>query len=426
MVREEVSIPLCGVVSAAILIPERDPPIMVRTLSLAVLLVAACVTQASELAPSRDAGAVSLRQLPQSVTLADGFVQLTFDRVSHRLTHLAADHTGRGQFRQELLAPEGLALGDDGRGSPAAVSVLRDSPQNASVALRWTARGGAPVNLTLSLGARERGVHLKADLPAGGEVRILLRQWFLMGLFDRGAVQYVGGQQQSFTSTNPLRLFYTMDRANGSVALAPDSETGPAEVSLVSGAQAEETGIVLRPQSWGGARDAWLQGPPATAPQTSTRGTIGFTLFANDLPYPAHREDSRVDGLDEAEARDRTAYFTAAYGSAAGALGSYFEAGSAYPTLAHPTRPYGDAFNFFDPDSWETVTVLAWSGDPLLQAEARKVLERSEAAQRSDGQIPHHFDNGKPTYLSIAGSSQTGPNIFWTLAATEYAAATGG
>lgn len=61
----------------------------------------------------------------------------------------------------------------------------------------------------------------------------------------------------------------------------------------------------------------------------------------------------------------------------------------------------------------------------MLQTEARRILERSESAQRSDGQIPHHFEHGVPKYLSIAGSSQTGPNIFWTLAATEYAAATG-
>jgi hypothetical protein len=218
-----------------------------------------------------------------------------------------------------------------------------------------------------------------------------------------------------------------MDRRNGSVALEPDAGMRPAEVSLLSGAQATENGIILRPQISSEICDTWRAGTPViTVPAAAkTNSAIGFTLYANDLPYPAYREDSRIDGMNNSRAREMAAYFTATYGSAAGVLGSYSEPGSAYPTLAHPKRAYGDAFNFFDPDAWETVTTLAYSGDPLLQTEARRILERSESAQRSDGQIPHHFEHGVPKYLSIAESSQTGPNIFWTLAASEYAAATG-
>lgn len=131
-----------------------------------------------------------------------------------------------------------------------------------------------------------------------------------------------------------------------------------------------------------------------------------------------------IDGDDQAQ-RDSIAYFTAVYGSAAGVLGSYAEPGSAYPTLASPDRPYGDAFDFFDPDAWSTVTALSYSGDPLLQEEARRILERSERNLRPDGQMPHHFEAGAPTYVSIAKSSQTGPNIFWVIAASEYAAGSG-
>jgi hypothetical protein len=209
--------------------------------------------------------------------------------------------------------------------------------------------------------------------------------------------------------------------------LETDAAMPPKEVSLISGATESESGIVLYPRIATDHTDMWRSGRPALSVSglAATSSRIGFTLYANDLPYPAHRDDSRVDGLEESQTRDLTAYFAAVYGSAAGVLGSYFEPGSAYPTLAHPQRAYGDAFNFFDPDSWEVVTALSYSGDPLLQAEARKVLERSESAQRGDGQIPHHFEDGAPTFLSIAGSSQTGPNIFWTLAASEYAAATG-
>src|ERR1700691_3888853 len=73
-----------------------------------------------------------------------------------------------------------------------------------------------------------------------------LRQWFLLGLFDRGVVQYVAGQRQTFTSRNCLRLFYTMDRENGSVALEPDNTGDLAETVLLSGDDNFASGIKLR------------------------------------------------------------------------------------------------------------------------------------------------------------------------------------
>lgn len=403
---------------------------VVRPLGFALLLLVLNPACASAFSSPGDQTGVTVRQLPGSVKLSNGFVQLTFDRIQHRITHFSADHTGRGRFKSELLAPEGITFGGIGNRTPATVQVSQESPQSASLRLGWAGQHGDLSQVTLNLKASERGVHVGADLPAsesGQGIRAMLHQWFLLGIFARGIVQYIAGQRQSFSSTNPLRLFYTMDRANGSVALEPDPGRRIAEVSMLSSAKADECGILLRPALAPAQHDFWTNEMPASGTNAAAAGSFstGFTLFANDLPYPAHREDSRVDGMDDRRVRDLTAYFEAAYGSAAGVLGSYAEPGSAFPTLAHPARPYGDRFNFFDPDTWEVVTTLAYSGDPLLQVEARRILERSESAQRADGQIPHHFEHGVPTYLSIAGSSQTGPNIFWTLAATEYAEATG-
>ena len=376
------------------------------------------------------APAVSIHQIGNTVTLSNRFVQFTFDRMSHRVIHLSADHTGAAHFRSELLAPEGISFAANRGSGPAEVQIKDSSPQHVSAGFRWAEVGsgtGAVVDLMFTLRPHDRGVQISASLPHGEAIRLMLRQWFLLAIFERGVVQYVAGQSQHFTSTDPLRLFYTMSTSNGSVAVEPEPGISSAEVSLLSGADAAQSGIVLRTRTSSEVKDDWSDGEitDTAASGQQDRTTIAFRLYANDLPYPAHREDSRIHAMDAAHQRQWAAYFTATYGSAAGVLGSYQEPGSAYPTLAHPTRAYGEAFNFFDPDAWETVTTLAYSGDPLLQIEARRVLERSESAQLPNGQIPHHFNRGIPTYLSIAGSSQTGPNIFYVLAASEYAAATG-
>jgi hypothetical protein len=210
------------------------------------------------------------------------------------------------------------------------------------------------------------------------------------------------------------------------VAIEPDEKTDLSETVLLSGGSKLASGIELRALPSPTVADTWIAADKIQ-PGVATRAReqrIAFRIYANDLPFPLHHSENRILG-DQQTNRDSAAYLAAIYGSAAGVLGSYFEAGSSYPTLATPDRPYGDAFDFFDPDAWSTVTTLSYSGDPLLRTEARRILERSESAQKPDGQMPHHFEAGAPTYISIAKSSQTGPNIFWVIAASEYVAGSG-
>lgn len=379
---------------------------------------------------------VSFGETDNQVTLSNDYFEMVFDRANHRISRLAADHTGRRVFRINLLALDGIRF-DDGSAAGkvrSRVELIESRPERVTIRLTSVpivAEHLDPAELTITLGATDRGVDVHAVFPASPgstaarSVRIALRQWFLLGLFDRGVVQYIAGQRQAFTSRDRLRLFYTLDRESGSVAIVPDEKTDLLETTLLSGDDSAASGIELRPQISRAPIDAW-SAPSATQPLPSSpeEQTIAFHIYANDLPFPAHRSENMIAGNEKA-VRDSAAYFTAVYGSAAGVLGSYAEPGSAYPTLAAPDRPYGDAFDFFDPDAWSTVTTLSYSGDPLMQTEARRILERSESALRPDGQVPHHFEDGAPTYVSIAKSRQTGPNIFWVIAASEYAAGSG-
>lgn len=353
------------------------------------------------------AAVMLLPGLARAATLANPYLSLELDPASGAVVHMAADAGGQGHFGTDLLTGDGLRLGPAGLACKQATStdIACDGPSGASVALR--------------LGPADRGVHVRVTAPS---VSLTAHHWFMSGIFARGVVQYVAGQDQHFAATSPLDLFYTMDRTRGSLALVPD---GRLFATLVSG-RADQTGLTLSAEPPAGAADSWQPAHPV--PAATQAAPIGFTLYGNDRPYPAHLPARTIAGPDGVA--DRDAALIAAYGSAAGVLGTYLDPGAAYPTLAQPTRTYGKAFTFFDPDAWSTVTTLAFSGDKLLQREARGILERAAAAMLPDGQIPHHFEPvgsgpAGPTYVSIATSKQTGPNIFWTLAAIEYATAAG-
>lgn len=412
---------------------------------------------------------VSVNHTLNHVRLSNDYLELVFDRENHTIVCLAADHNGKRHFGKNLLASGGIRFNDGGpandKATRAEIKVFERTPRVVKIRLSWPSISQHPrverqllSELVLVLRAADRGVHFHAVFPVPNEnaampsIRVALHQWFLLGLFDRGVVQYVAGQNQMFPSLDPLRLFYTLDRENGSVAIQPEDSRDIYETVLLSG-NGLTSGIELRTGAAQRKTDQWLasSAPNATtsnsaiantipssstadsaiqstAPKSAHKLTINFCIYANDLAFPIHHPENMIvagDSDSEKARHDSEAYLTAIYGSAVGVLGSYAEAGSAYPTLATPDRPYGDSFNFFDPDAWSTVTTLSYSGDPLLQKEARRILERTGNAMRTDGQMPHHFEAGAPTCLSIAKSSQTGPNIFWVIAASEYAAGSG-
>jgi hypothetical protein len=425
------------------IVPGRAAFRLIGTCSLVVLLFcnpAACFIFASSIKLANTPGTVrgcTIEQKNTRLIIANGFVKVVVDLASHSIVELAADHTGSGEYRYNLLAKDGIQFDDAGIGREKAVqrfwrpTIVDHSSSRVSVDFRSEITD-AGTQLYLSMDRKARGVDVRVTFPASAKaarfnrVRFQLRQFFLMGFFQRGAVQGISGQKHFFTSRDHLRLFYTLDREYGSIAVVPQVD-GVVESTLLSGGDTDfATGLELRASKSNDTADSWQSDAlHDSANANLSPVTIAFNLYANDLPFPTHRANQFIVSREDIQGNDSTAYLEAVYGSAAGVLGSYAEPGSAYPTLATPDRPYGDAFNFFDPDAWSVVNTLAYSGDPILQDEARKILERSESEMLLDGQMPHHFEHGKPVYLSIAQSKQTGPNIFWLLAAMDYTGATG-
>jgi hypothetical protein len=414
-----------------------------RVFPVICLVLAPFIVPANAATHRTASGAIhgcTIEQRDAQVTVANGFVKVVVDLPSHSIMELAADHTGSGTYRGNLLAKNGIRFEETETSLEKVArsiwypTIVDHSSTRVIVDFRSKITDIVP-QLHLSLNHESRSVNISVKFPTAGnaskpsKVSFQLRQFFLMGFFQRGAVQAISGQKRFFTSRDRPLLFYTLDREYGSVAVVPQGY-GTAESTLFSGGDTDfATGVELSASKSSNTVDEWQ--PAAlgnsvggSSDSDSLPVTIAFDLYANDLPFPAHRQDQSIVSRGDT-GNDATAYLEAVYGSAAGVLGSYVESGSAYPTLGTPDRPYGDAFNFFDPDAWPVVNTLSYSGDPILQQEARKVLERSESDMLPDGQLPHHFEHGKPVYLSIAQSKQTGPNIFWLLAAMDYAAATG-
>ncbi len=278
----------------------------------AIALYIVLIFPAAGLASARS-HLVSFGESDNQVTLSNDYLEMVFDRTNHRISRLAADHTGSHIFGINLLASDGVCF-DDGSAAGkvrSRVEVLESRPER--VTLRVTSmpivtEHRDTAELTITIGATDRGVGVHAIFTASRKsiavrsVRVALRQWFLLGLFDRGVVQYIAGQRQAFTSRGRLRLFYTLDRENGSVAIVPDEKTDLLETTLFSGDSSAPSAIELRPQISRVPIDAW-SADAAIHPVSSSpaeKQTIAFHIYANDLPFPAHRSENRIEGNDKA------------------------------------------------------------------------------------------------------------------------------
>lgn len=256
------------------------------------------------------------------------------------------------------------------------------------------------------------------------------KQWLLAGFFDRGVVQQIRFGASGFASSDPLNVFYTVGNGVGSLAVVPEPTARQSiltrdESRGTVGLQLVRHGSATTEDEWTGI--TWVdidEGFHVVTRPTVEAGDAfeaSFTLFANDLPFPTHAIDpDAFSNLDDA----RT-HYTAIYTTSATTLGGYLIQGSGYPTILMPQRTYWTLHTFFDPDAWSTVSTLAFSGDPYLERETRRLIERSLGGILPSGQVPHHFDGEEPLYIAISQAAQTGPNLFVTLASLDYVAGTG-
>lgn len=401
---------------------------------------------------------VSLRRSRQRLTLANGYIQVGFDLEHPQIDVIQADFTGAGQYGRNVVAQgtDGLArkgivlerydIGRDGQVGQAAAGYASSQAAHSSLTITVIQNTANKVvvridgivdyapnplltsSWTIVLAAGERFCQVDINVEAlrpGSLVSICIGSYFSLpsvyGLFERGVVQRMNSSAPSFATSNPLHRFYAL----GGGACVDIEAEGQRESVLLNASKSDTStfynaglqqvlvGNYPTQERW--SEEQWGQAQ-AVQIETSQQWTASLRLGANNHDFPI----ANISMDSQMLFADIRTFATAIYATTVGSLVSYEFPGKVSPTLATPERGYQPLYNFFDPDAWETVCTLLYSGDPYLQNEARKIIEVSGEAISADGQIPHHFSENEPVFEAISGAIQTGPNIFWISAALHY------
>lgn len=354
------------------------------------------------------------------------------------------------------------------------VSNIVDSRSNPFVQETWT--------ITLNRDNRFFQLDIAGKTVRDGKVKyaahgLYLKTKSVYGLYDRGVAQMMAKNNACLGSNETLNYIYfvgnsfaldieRVDAANGSQTVLLSSG-GSGESAYSSGFQDIVIGTYPNLskkmiESW---RQCWL-GSTAVDIPVGQSWTRSFSIGANNYDFPL-RALPAAAGANNLPFVDLQTYLTGIYASPVGCLQSYFDdqQGTIAPTVSHPDVGYSPDTNFFDPDNFLSLSAMLYSGDSYLIEQVRSVLERtgetmcgignnqlksycdvprqrqkhtpmhiprfhaskigntSTASQRT-GQLMHHFVSLIPTYESIAGSEQLGPNVFWTWSVLRYVALT--
>lgn len=469
-----------------------------------------------EVATDAAAGAllpVTLARSGNVVTLANGFTQLEFDLDTAQVTGLRGDALGAGTFSaSNVAAAMGGALALEvtdaefvthssasvARASPLAYTVLEQSDDAAAFRVQGVTDATSSSALVsaaweFGLSRTSRALEFNSSaVPLGKASVVSVRlSWYFTpvstyAFFDDGVMQSMQQAQPYFASAEPYSRVYAMGPADaGAVDVRPNTAVAPLppQSVIINGIWNEQRSGLAHVYAGSLPTETWVDGWESSTPvdiapvPTGSFAPWNSSLFItpNDAAYPSGDVPTGASALPAA---DLQAVLSAVYGSPAGALVSHAFApeGRITPCIGTPGRCYADLYNFFDPDSFLSITAMSYAGDAYLLNEAKKLLETNLAyICKADtpnlcqkGQLPHHFipegqcvhigndaspllrsvlpdlgdfkpgctcynvtrkyggaDSDCLTYMAISGASQTGPNIFVALSALQYVATSG-
>lgn len=382
----------------------------------------------------------------KGLEISNGFVRVVLNLNQSTIHAVYGDFAGQGDFRLSVLASAFRLEREDGDGSIHSTSALAqlkvltnttelavltlagitDNPTDAAASETWT--------ISLSRASRSFVLNTTGSLVRDVSARAVrhsvgFASTSIYALFERGVVQMLGADKAKTHFAGALApRVYAM---GGGTSVDIRQTLSSAQTVVISNGYGTPSGLQEVLAGALSLADEWTDGWSHTSADTlkaGTRWTTSVRLAPNNRNFPAG--DLTTDAnLDD---RDLEAYMTGIYGSPVGCLCTYdneVKAGvrvaQIATTIARPDRGYGGTYNYFDPDNFIGLSAMIYSNNPYLQDQARLVIERSGAFLKPNGQLPHHFKEDVPQYLALSGETQTGPNIFWTKTALQYASASG-
>jgi hypothetical protein len=301
----------------------------------------------------------------------------------------------------------------------------------------------------------------------------------IYGLFDRGVVQMMNSPNTCLGSSESISRVYWV--GNGTALDYIRKDNFDRDIVLLSNGMDYQSGLqdiimgkyprqsLYMESAW--SDKCWQDAVPTNV-ESNYKWSYSIRLGPNNYNFPIYlMPDASVQA--NMPFKDIQSFLTGIYASPVGCIESYYNdrQGTVAPTIAHPDIGYSPNTNFFDPDNYLSMSSLLYSGDTYLINQVKLILERtsnsmcgigseqikaycdissirkfhskpSKWAPRTsnssnisnklngadvsrNGQLMHHFINLVPTYESIAGSEQLGPNVFWSLTVLKYADVTG-
>lgn len=438
---------------------------------------------------------LSLSSQGDSLRIQNGFVSLTMSLTHFSIEDLRGRLAGDGDFSTSpnlagapsTVAPNtrrgalAVVVGD-GRGNSYSTSdATRPTPlaftilSNTSASAAFSVTGVDPqghVSATFSIGldASSRGLWMNASALALAAFDASLVSLSLQvaapsaqGWYTKGARQGMRMGGGLVASASPLLRWYALGSgAQGGCEVLVVSAAGgfPGPSYLLAGERpgGMEGGLGLalwgtpKPlDNWVGSFDGGGASTHVAAGDVSP--IVNLALFPNDYAFPPSSVPPTLP--PRANLTDIASILAAAHGSAVAALHSYDFSPEvrAAPCLAHDNQQcYAPNYNFYDPDSAVSNSVLLYSFEPTLHEQVRGQLETNmryvcngtNPAMCSFGQCIHHYTGSCggggaecfcatgpggvqdcAVYDALSGAVQTGPNVFTLFAALRYAGATG-
>lgn len=352
---------------------------------------------------------ISRNDLQNETILENGYVNVVISMNDYSITSIMADFSGNGNFVENVLsapispmnvvdAPscEKQVLLDK------AYAVESPSVDIALISLYSTVYCNVdeeyvPIlsqnwDISVGRGKREVNVQIQDEFKGTHEVYSLSHKVYpssasVYGLYDRGVAQMMNNHEQCLLSDQQLPRVYSLGNGtsldilhsismdNRTVQKTPSGSTSDIQSILVSDYLSIPSGVEFV-MAYGNIEDvevsyemekAWVRCSRLQVGEMSpviieggTKWSTSLLLYPNnyDFPVSSMKDVASVPHLKSQE--DLLTHMIGVYASPAGCLKSYYTGwqGTIAPTIAHPDTGYSPDTNFFDPDSFISLSAL--------------------------------------------------------------------